>query len=274
MKLKLFGQTIKAVSFDVTGTILVHKYPIMDTYAKCALDTKLCNDPPTSHDFKGAFRMAYKEQLLKHPCFGSDDRQWWKATVKRAVELTGRTTCTPRDFNRFFRKVYQHYGSMDGYEVLPDTLPLLHHLQSNDPTLCLGITTNSPIRSIDSVLPMMGLAKYFSFFTSCQEVGFEKPSANIFNESYKEAKMLLGRQSIELKKCEVLHIGDSLSADFCGAKAFGFSALHLDRSSNSKVSVYQDWLTAPEYEGKSEYDIKKHTITSLDDIHDLLVPGV
>ena len=30
-------------------------------------------------------------------------------------------------------------------------------------------------------------------------------------------------------------------ADYCGARAFGFQALHLDRSDNARVTVYQDW---------------------------------
>lgn len=48
--------------------------------------------------------------------------------------------------------------------------------------------------------------------------------------------------------------------DYCGAKAVGFEAVHLDRSKNSKVTKYQEWLKAPEYEGKSEVEIQKNTI--------------
>ena len=48
---------IKAISLDVTGTILVHRYPIMETYAAAAVWAKLPN-PPTAEELKPAFKKA------------------------------------------------------------------------------------------------------------------------------------------------------------------------------------------------------------------------
>jgi len=268
--LKLFGEVpIKAVSFDITGTLLVHKYPIMETYARCAVETRLCSAPPSAIDFKPAFKQAYKETLLAYPCFGGNvksDRDWWYLTVRRAVELTGKKV-TQRDFDRYFRAVYQHYGSPEGYEILDDTLPLLKFL--GEKSVAAGVTTNTPYRTLDTVLPMLGLSKFFNFFSCCQEVGHEKPQAEIFAETFEQIRFQLGPNS-ELKKSEVLHIGDSLCADYCGAKAFGFTALFLDRSANSKVTTYQDWLDAPSYPGQSQQDISKHTVTTLLQVRSLL----
>ena len=47
-------------------------------------------------------------------------------------------------------------------------------------------------------------------------------------------------------------------------------ALHLDRSSNARVTVYQDWLEAPEYPAKSEADILAHTVKDLSEVRALL----
>ena len=65
-------------------------------------------------------------------------------------------------------------------------------------------------------------------------------------------------------------MGDSLEADYCGARAFGFQALHLDRSDNERVTVYQDWLTAPEYPGKSSDDIRDNTVKDLSEVRSRL----
>ena len=266
--LYLRGQRIRAISLDVTGTLLVHRFPIMETYSRCAREARLGTDPPTADELKPAFKRAYKEMLLAEPCFafGGNERAWWEKTVRRAVVLTGKTDFTDRDFNRFFRRVYQHYGSVEGYEVLEDARPFLTWAQEHK--LVLGITTNTPQRTIECVLPMQNLAEQFSFFTCCQDIGKEKPAREIFHESFLQLKEA-GAEDIEPN--EVLHIGDSLAADFCGARAYGFSSLFLDRSRNDKVTVYQDWLTAPDYLGKSTQDIEMNTITSLDQVKDLLL---
>jgi len=39
------GSRIKAISLDVTGTILVHSNPIMETYAAAAIWARLPNPP-------------------------------------------------------------------------------------------------------------------------------------------------------------------------------------------------------------------------------------
>ena len=45
----------------------------------------------------------------------------------------------------------------------------------------------------------------------------------------------------------------------------------LDRSANERIGTYQEWLKAPDYEGKSEADIKAHTITSLRTVKEHLI---
>lgn len=112
---KIEPSKIRAISFDVTGTIMVHAEPIMKTYADAASWAQVPN-PPSEADLKPAFKAAYKESLLASPCFGGREglssRQWWVKTVTRALEL-----CDPprrysdAEFSRFFRRVYQHYGS-------------------------------------------------------------------------------------------------------------------------------------------------------------------
>ena len=122
------------------------------------------------------------------------------------------------------------------------------------------------MRTMETVLPMTGHTDYFKWYVCSQDVGVEKPGAEIFDRTYQEAQFWLG----PLDKDQILHIGDSLAGDYCGAKAFGFQALHLDRSENARVTVYQDWLEAPDYPGKSQQDIRDNTITDLSQLRALL----
>lgn len=188
---------------------------------------------------------------------GLSSRQWWVRTVRTALENTGRKDYTDREFERFFRRVYQHYGSLEGYQKLDDAVPFLEWATGKG--LALGVTTNTPVRTMETVLPMNGFHNYFKWFTCSQDVGAEKPQPEIFQRAWEEAQFWVPG----IEKHEILHVGDSLEADLCGARAFGFQSMLLDRSDNPRVTVYQDWLEAPDYEGKSDQDILDSTVKSL-----------
>jgi len=273
---------IRAISFDVTGTLITTKEPVIKSYADAALWSRL-PDPPTQSDLKAAFKSAFRERCIESPCFGGVEgisgRDWWTTTVRRVLEHSGRSDYTEEEFNRYFRRVYQHFGSPSGYKILEDADALLSSLSNmNVPSkdnnnkekenmFLLGITSNTPLRHMESVIPMLDdLHNHFSWFTCSQEVRFEKPSREIFEASYQQARFWLP----DIERENVLHIGDSLVNDYCGAKAFGFQALFLDRSDDPTITSYQDWTDAPEYPGKSEEDINRHTIRSMLEVVDIL----
>jgi len=258
---------VRAISLDVTGTLLAHRHPIFETYAVAAKWAKL-KDPPTAQELKPAFKKAYYEALMSSPCFGhlegSSSRKWWMQTVKMALANCGRSY-SDEDFGRFFRRVYQHYGSLEGYVRLPDAEPFLNWAQGKG--LTMGITTNTPVRTLDTVVPMLGFHDYFSWFTCSQEVGQEKPHEDVFAEAHRQAQFWIP----DISREEILHVGDSLEADFCGARAAGFQAVCLDRSESAvKVTQYQTWLTAPDYPGKTEEDIRRYTVKDFDGLKDIL----
>lgn len=261
---------IKAISFDVTGTLLATREPVIQSYYNAAIWAKLPN-PPTQSELKEGFKIAFKERCIESPCFGGVEgisgRNWWRATVSRVLHHSGRPDYTSEEFDRYFRRVYQHFGSPAGYMVLEDAEILLSCLKSSSPDILLGITSNTPTRHMESVLPMLdSLHDNFSWFTCSQDVKFEKPAREIFDHAYEQAKFWVP----DIKPQEILHIGDSYECDYCGAKAVGFQALLLDRSNNPSITTYQDWLDGPDYPGKSLQDVEQNTITSLEEVANML----
>ena len=122
LKSNLDINKIKVISFDVTGTLLVHRYPIARTYAEAAIWAKLPN-PPSESELKIAFKSAYHELSQKSRCFGYHEkissREWWRKLIRLALSLCDKNY-SDRDFDRYFRRIYQHFGSTDGYEPLED----------------------------------------------------------------------------------------------------------------------------------------------------------
>ena len=93
-----------------------------------------------------------------------------------------------------------------------------------------------------------------------------QPDPGLFQAALDQARFWVD----DLQADEVLHIGDSLESDFCGARAFGFQSLRLDRSENPRVTQYQDWLDAPDYPGKTQEDIDAGTVKDFDTVRKLL----
>ena len=214
------------------------------------------------------------------------------------------------DFNRFFRRVYQNYGCPQGYVELSDAVPFLKWCVSKG--YLIGTVTNTPIRTMDTVLPFLGFHQFMRFFVCAQDIGNEKPQRQIFDVAMQEIEFYrknlsesgdgvwrwneidryIEREDIEaqiesvslwnqydafkgmdggpIEKHQVLHIGDNLATDYCGAKAYGWNALHLDRSGNPNIRQYQDWIVGPEYEGKSEQEILSNTVSSLHEVRQRL----
>lgn len=311
-------KSVRVISFDCTGTLFRHRDPIPETY-HAAMKWSYFPNPPSVSEIKSGFKVAYRSNL--HPdadlCHfghhrGLSSRQWWVDTLIKCLGATGRhldAHYSMDDFNRFFRRVYQNYGCPQGYMELPDAAPFLKWCVSKG--YLIGTVTNTPVRTMDSVLPFLGFHQFFRFSICAQDVGAEKPQPQIFDAAMREIafcnEQLVGdadciwrwndieryieREDIEaekdkvslrneygafraihgpIEKDHVLHIGDNMATDYCGAKAYGWNALHLDRSRNPNIKQYQDWIVGPEYEGKSEQDILSNTVRSLGDVRERL----
>ena len=55
---------VRALSLDITGTLITHREPVMKSYADAAVWARL-PDPPSISELKPAFKQAYKEGLVR-----------------------------------------------------------------------------------------------------------------------------------------------------------------------------------------------------------------
>ena len=78
-------------------------------------------------------------------------------------------------------------------------------------TLC--VASNAPYFQQTSRLSNAGLLGYFEKFFISETIGFSKPKKEFFDACMKELP--------DIKKEEIMMIGDSLSADIAGASAYG-----------------------------------------------------
>lgn len=105
----------------------------------------------------------------------------------------------------------------DWFKTLgPETIPCLEMLKAKG--FRLGVISNANGK-VKVNLADTGADKYFDVVADSGQVGFEKPDPRIFQYVFELAR---------IRPDELLHIGDSMQADVCGAMNAGAQAALFD----------------------------------------------
>jgi putative hydrolase of the HAD superfamily len=199
-------ENIKAVTFDVGGTIITPWPSVGHVYAEVAFASGGKKIPPDelNRRFSAAWR---KLNQFNH------GRGEWAALVDET--FAGLVAEPPSE--TFFPGLYQRFARADAWQVFPDVIPALDGLASLG--IHLAVISNWDER-LRPLLDELRLTKYFETIVVSCEVGFPKPSPVIFEHAAKK---------LGLAPEFILHVGDSGKHDVEGAMAGGFKALQVMR---------------------------------------------
>ena len=81
--------------------------------------------------------------------------------------------------------------------------------------------------TLRKVLTKLKILDLFDFVIFSDEIDMSKPNNKIYELLYNEVKLL--KKSNSIKKEKIVHIGDNYTADYLGAKDFGFNAIFVDQ---------------------------------------------
>jgi putative hydrolase of the HAD superfamily len=210
--------TPRAVSFDVTGTLL--GLPRLgDLYAEAFRRHGHAVDAAR---MDGVVRAVWQEMSIRtrlgedrfssHP---DGAKGFWRELVARVAAHLELPPPTPF----LAAELFERFAHADAWEVFADAAAALPALRAAG--LRLGVVSNFDGR-LPRLLADAGLAENFAAVVYSEEVGVEKPHPAIFEE-------LLER--LALPAGDVLHVGDSRRDDVEGARAVGMQALWLTRGS-------------------------------------------
>ena len=206
---------IKYILFDVDDTLL--------DFEKCSLSSiKSCCE---------SFGVEYTDELFDTFIRVNDDL-WerfekglltreeihavrWKM-VFEALEIHA-------DFEGFEQMYFRLLSR--SHESVQDAAEVLSALSGY--TLCVASNSEKELQS--ARLRAAGLLDYFKDIFVSQEIGYPKPTAKFFEHCMQR----LG----EPRKDEVLMVGDSLSADICGAVSFGIKSCWFNKYGKSSVDA-------------------------------------
>lgn len=208
-------ERVKAVFFDAADTLFFVRGGVGSVYFEVARRYAPYLSP---FQIGKAFEMAFSTAPpLAFPGKSAAERRelekrWWYDVVRRVFNDAGMF----EGFDDFFDELFETFRC-GAWELFPDTREVLEELKGKGFTL--SVVSNFDSRIYD-VMDKLGIAGFFDSFFISSEVGYAKPSREIF---------LLTVESLSLKACECLHVGDSLENDYWGAKNAGLKALLLDR---------------------------------------------
>ncbi|MEG4961438.1 MULTISPECIES: HAD-IA family hydrolase [unclassified Microcoleus] len=233
----------KIIFLDAAGTLFDVRGSVGEVYGKLASSwgITVSNEELNaafSQSFSSASPMAFPgRELAKIPQL---EFEWWQAVATKAFQIAG-VYHQFSDFPKFFVELYAHFASAEPWFVYPDVLPALNKWQQQG--IELAVVSNFDSR-IYAVLKALNLAEYFTSVTISTEVGAAKPDSQIFTAALQKHNCIAEN---------VLHIGDSFKADYCGAKTAGLKAIWLNRQ-QEKVESGKIPLTETKIEQCSSLD--------------------
>ena len=206
---------IRAIIFDVGGTLIYPADPVGETYARFARahGVRLSAEATTT-----AFHVAMKASAPRAkgtiPTDGND-RAWWKQVVKRSMSETAFADAAV--FELFFEQVYLYYAKPEAWGVYPEVPEVLEALR--DHGVDLAVLSNWDGR-LHAVLDGHGLGEILSQRFISAELGWEKPDPAIYRH--------VG-EALRLAPEALLNVGDDPRTDVEGPRKAGWQAVQIER---------------------------------------------
>ena len=206
---------IRAVVFDVGGTLVYPNDPVGETYARFA----------KPHGFRisaDAASIAFHEAMKAHsprekggvPTNG-DDRVWWKKVVRHSLPAEAFPKADA--FDTFFEEVYLYFAKPEAWGVYPEVPEVMEDLRDRGVDL---VALSNWDGRLHAVLDGHGLGEWISQRFISAELGWEKPDPAIYRHV---AEML------RIPPEALLSVGDDAKNDVEGPRKAGWKAVQIER---------------------------------------------
>ncbi|KAL2314055.1 Hydrolase [Schizosaccharomyces pombe] len=210
-------QKIKLVTFDAFGTILHLSKPVPIVYSEVAqkYGVHATIDEIEHNTFKD-FSEKHKNHGKKS---GLNPHDWWIKVIEHSFP-----TPVPAEMAE---ELWSYFSKKTGYTIHPLLIDFLKR-NKEERKYIIGIISNTDER-IRTVLEDYGIDHLIDIYAFSYDVGFEKPSREIFDYAMEKAVKLLG-QEIQPEEC--MHLGDDLIKDVSAARNIQWNAEYCDIKTN------------------------------------------
>ena len=205
---------IRAVFFDAGATLLHPDPPVEEVYAR-----EFASDGArfSSEDFSRALTRAW-EEVHSRPVgdrYGGvrGEGEFWHRFLNRVRGILDGGTVS----GEIFARLAAHFRNATSWVIYEDVWPTLDALDERG--LLLAVVSNWDSH-LPALLGDLGLRRRFREISVSAIEQTGKPQPQIFQRTC---------ERLGVAPQEALHVGDSLSEDYEGAREAGLAALLLDR---------------------------------------------
>ena len=202
---------IKAILFDLVGTLIYVKDSVGTVYSNIALSFGFNLDPSLLDKTFSIILHSRK------PAIGGDknEKQWWREVVFDTFKESGYNL--GNKFDDIFEFLFLEFTKKNVWAVYQEVFDVFKEIQKRN--ISLGLISNFDSR-LEVILQELNLFNYFNSLSYSGKVGFSKPDIKIFKYSLQELNILPE---------ESMYIGDSLYSDYYPACGININALLIDR---------------------------------------------
>jgi len=211
--------SVKAVLFDLVGTLIYVKDSVGTIYANSAMQYGIVSDP-------NALNNCFYKILERKPKSSGgnvEEKRWWREVVQETFEKSGINI--GENFQALFEDIFREFATKSSWGVYLDVIPTLRNLASKKIKSAL-------ISNFDNRLPKLlkdlKLSKYFDSLAYSGKVGVSKPDAKIFRFALNELNILPE---------EAICVGDSLEMDYNPSQALNINALIINRDKHNLKDI-------------------------------------
>jgi len=200
---------LRLLTFDVKDTLVKVRGSPGRTYTEVA---RAHGIDVSEAAVKQVYRRVWDEKQKKYPVYGHKqgmtNREWWHEFI-RSVIISAGFVGKSSDLGKVCDSLYDGYAQSPNWELIKNAKETLEYFKSSG--IKLGVVSNFDER-LDTIMRVMGLHEYFSFFVTSSNEKVAKPDPEIFRRA-----LSMGKESAEVSG----HIGDDLECVYLCPKRLG-----------------------------------------------------
>jgi len=217
--------SIRLLTVDAAGT-LVRPWPSVGAvYGRTAREHGIeVSDEEVNTEFYKTFGRL---QTCKQTNEGEESEFW-----RQVVTQTFRPFAGNKNLDPLFEELWNLFAKGECWKLAEKAESTLNTLRERGYELAVLSNNDARLRS---VLADLKIDQAFDHLFISSEMGCEKPELEIFRKV---------EQTMDRKPNEILHLGDSHSRDFLGARKAGWSALLYGepKLENEQISCFSELL--------------------------------